>query len=105
MQRNIYERVEVMFHVRDAALCAQICNEVIEPYFADTQKTRILLPSGEYVHARDAHKLLGIRNVFHFNVHEFLIGFAEGRKEIRSVPPLPRSMKLSSPRAVAPKSA
>jgi polyphosphate kinase len=104
MHRNIYERVEVMFHLRDAALCAQIFNEVIQPYLADTQKTRVLLPNGEYAHARDAHKLLGIRNGFHFNVQEFLIGFAEGREEIRSVPPAPRSMKLSSPRAPAPKS-
>lgn len=104
MHRNIYERVEVMFHMRNADLCAQIFNEVIEPYLADTQKTRVLLPNGDYVHARDAHKLLSMRNGFHFNAQEFLIGIAEGREDIRSVPPAPRSMKLSPPRAPATKS-
>ena len=52
MQRNIYERVEVMFRIKDPALYAQIMNQVIAPYLADTEKTRILLPSGEYVRIR-----------------------------------------------------
>src|SRR5271155_570227 len=98
MHRNIYERVEVMFHIRDAALCTQIFSEVIEPYLADTQKTRILLPSGEYVHGRDARQLLHMRNGFHFNVQEFLIGIAEGREEFRSVPSARPPLKLSTPR-------
>jgi polyphosphate kinase len=105
MHRNLYERVEVMFHLRDAALCRQIFTEVVEPYLADTQKTRFLLPSGEYVHARDAHRLLRMRNGFHFNAQEFLIGFAEGREEIRSVPPAPPPLKVSAPRPGPTKSA
>jgi len=105
MHRNIYERVEVMFHIRDAALCSQIFSEVIEPYLADTQKTRILLPSGEYIHARDARQLLHMRNGFHFNAQEFLIGVAEGREEFRSVPSARPPLKLSHPRPSSPKSA
>jgi polyphosphate kinase len=105
MHRNIYERVEVMFHIRDAALCTQIFSEVVEPYLADTQKTRILLPSGEYVHARDARRLLHMRNGFHFNAQEFLIGVAEGREEFRTVPPAQPPLKLSHPRSSTPKSA
>jgi len=58
MHRNIYERVEVMFHLRDAALCGRIFSEVIAPYLADNEKTRTLLPSGEYVRARDARAYL-----------------------------------------------
>ena len=98
MHRNLHERVEVMFHLRDAALCRQIITEVVEPYLADTQKTRFLLPSGEYVHARDARRLLRMRNGLHFNAQEFLIGFAEGREEIRSVPPAPPPLKAAAPR-------
>ncbi|HEY6467049.1 MAG TPA: hypothetical protein VIY69_13710 [Candidatus Acidoferrales bacterium] len=40
MQRNISERVEVMFHVRDEALCERILSGVLAPYLADTAKTR-----------------------------------------------------------------
>jgi len=105
MHRNIYERVEVMFHIRDNDLCSQIFNEVIQPYLADTQKTRILLPTGEYVRARDARHLLHMRNGSQFNVQEFLIGFAEGREEIRSVPPAPAALKLGIPRPRSGKSA
>jgi polyphosphate kinase len=99
MHRNIYERVEVMFHIRDAALCSQIFSEVVEPYLADTQKTRFLLPSGEYVHARDARHLLQTRNGFHFNAQEFLIGIAEGREEFSSVPSARSPLKLSQARS------
>ena len=49
MHRNIYERVEVMFHLRDPELCNQVYSEVIQPYLADTEKTRILEPSGQYI--------------------------------------------------------
>jgi polyphosphate kinase len=105
MHRNIYERVEVMFHIRDAALCNQIFSEVVEPYLADTQKTRFLLATGEYVHARDARHLLNTRNGFHFNTQEFLIGVAEGREEFSSVPSARSPLKLSQPRSRSPKSA
>ena len=36
MQRNIYERVEVIFRLKDPVLCNQIFTEVIAPYLADT---------------------------------------------------------------------
>ena len=52
MQRNIYERVEVIFHVNDVSLRKQILTEVVAPYLADTEKTRILLPTGSTTHAR-----------------------------------------------------
>jgi len=103
MQRNIYERVEVMFHLRDASLCSRILTEVIQPYLADTQKTRILLPSGEYAHARHAHGLLHMRNGFRFNAQEFLIGLAEGREHLQSLPPLPHPLKFTPARPPAAK--
>jgi len=86
MHRNIYERVEVMFHLRDAALCSRIFSEVIAPYLADNEKTRTLLPSGEYVRARDARAYLRSRNGFRFNAQEFLIQYAEGRTALDNIP-------------------
>jgi polyphosphate kinase len=86
MHRNIYERVEVMFHLRDAELCNQVFSEVIEPYLADTDKTRVLMPDGKYVRWGKAPDSRHSRNGFHFNVQEFLIGFAEGREALGEVP-------------------
>ena len=51
MPRNLYERVEVIFRLRDRALCQKVCSEILLPYFADTQKVRFLLPDGRYVGA------------------------------------------------------
>ena len=95
MHRNIYERVEVMFHIRDLELCKQVFGEVIEPYLADTEKTRILLADGRYVRAGEAGSALHSRNGFRFNAQEFLIGFAEGREAIGEVPRPPSFLKLA----------
>ena len=93
MQRNIYERVEVIFHLKDPALCNQIFLEVVAPYLADTEKTRILMPSGEYVRRDAVRQLARADNGHHFNVQEFLIDFAESRQNFDSLPPLPAFMK------------
>src|ERR1700683_5206076 len=95
MQRNIYERVEVMFHVRNAELCTQVFGQVIEPYLADTEKTRILLADGRYVRSGAPAAAAHSRNGFRFNAQEFLIGFAEGRETIREVPRPPSFLKLA----------
>ena len=95
MHRNIYERVEVMFHVRNAELCTQVFRQVIEPYLADTEKTRILLADGRYVRSGDAGAAAHSRNGFRFNAQEFLIGLAEGRETIGEVPRTPSFVKLA----------
>lgn len=103
MQRNIHERVEVIFHLHDHALCQQILTEVVAPYLADTQKTRILLPAGEYVRLNAARGSLSrLRNGHRFNAQEFLIDFVEGRLGLDSVPPLPDFMNLRRAAAVGP---
>jgi polyphosphate kinase len=95
MQRNIYERVEVMFHLRDPGLCSQILSEVVAPYLADTAKTRLLRPDGDYVrahhrrHAESNGSRPASHNAAHFNVQETLITFAENR-EAAELAPLPR---------------
>src|SRR5271155_3640403 len=94
MHRNIYERVEVIFRLKDPVLCNQIFTEVIAPYLADTLKTRILLPDGEYVRLHQANRLAHLRNGHRFNVQEFLIEFTEGRETLASVPPVPAFLKF-----------
>jgi polyphosphate kinase len=94
MRRNIYERVEVMFHLRNPTLCNQVITEVVAPYLADTEKTRILLEDGNYVRATDPRATKYVESGFHFNAQEFLVGFAEGREGLDDVPTNLRFLKL-----------
>src|SRR5580658_6414167 len=94
MQRNIYERVEVMFRLKDPALCSQVFTQVIAPYLADTEKTRVLLPNGEYVRGHKAAHLSASWNGFRFNAQEFLIGFTEAGENEHACPALPSYVKV-----------
>ena len=97
MQRNIYERVEVIFHLRDQELHQRILTEVVTPYLADTQKTRVLLASGEYVRWHESAKMNASKNGFRFNVQQFFIDFAEGREGLQSIPAVPSFLKPPAP--------
>ena len=94
MQRNICERVEVMFRLKDPALCSRVFAQVIAPYLADTEKTRVLLPSGEYVRGQKGHLHSASRNGFRFNAQEFLIGFTEAGENELASPALPSYVKV-----------
>ena len=100
MPRNLYERVEVMFHLKDPVLCHQILTQVLAPYLADTEKTRYMLPTGEYVRGKDARALSGARNGFHFNAQEYLINLAQNQKEAGPPPSLPAYLR-SGAKAIA----
>ena len=65
---------------------------------ADTEKTRYMLPTGEYVRGKDAKTLSGAKNGFHFNAQEYLIANAQTPKEAGPPPLLPSFMR---PRAQA----
>ena len=49
MPRNLYERVETMFPVRDTMLRERIRHEILDAYLADTVKSRVLKRDGSYV--------------------------------------------------------
>ena len=64
MQRNLYERCEVVYPVRTPAAAHRLRHEVLEAYLRDDVKSRILQPDGTYkrpVGARDA-SLLGAQD-------------------------------------------
>jgi polyphosphate kinase len=48
MPRNLYERVEVLFPLKDEELRERICKEILPAYLDDNQKARILGSNGEY---------------------------------------------------------
>jgi polyphosphate kinase len=105
MHRNIYERVEVMFHLRNPALCDQVLREVVAPYMADTEKTRHLLADGNYVRAREAGAASRARNGFRFNAQEYLLGFAQGAAPLPTIPGLAAMYRLGSSKKSAEDSA
>jgi len=79
MQRNLYERVEVVFPLKDPQLCERVCRDILSSYLADTRKARILNTDGTYSRPRAA------RNGHGFSVQEHLMQeSAEGSNSRRT---------------------
>ena len=87
MPRNLYERVEVIFPVRDELLRQRIRQEILEAYLADNVKARLLQKDGSYIRVWQAQ---GRRRppvqANAFNAQEFLIGLAEGKVGPEAIP-------------------
>lgn len=90
MPRNLYERVEVIFPVRDELLRQRIRQEILESYLADNMKTRLLQKDGSYIRVWQAQ---GRRRppvtANAFNAQEFLISLAEGKLGPEAIPDVP----------------
>jgi polyphosphate kinase len=88
MPRNLYERVEVMFPIKDPMLRDRIHHEILEAYLADNVKARVLRRDGTYVRAWQA---AGKRkpSVPGFSAQDFLLGVAEGKQTIDAIPSVP----------------
>jgi polyphosphate kinase len=72
MPRNLYERVEVIFPLKDSALCERICTEILTSYLADTRKARVLSADGCYARPQPT------RDRYRFSVQDYLMGIAAG---------------------------
>lgn len=72
MPRNLYQRVEVLFPVKDAQLRERICKEILPAYLSDNRKARLLGPEGLYTHSRRG------RNGKGFSVQDHLMSLALG---------------------------
>jgi polyphosphate kinase len=81
MPRNLFERCEVVFPVRDAAALARIHDEILPAYLADTLKARLQQPDGSYVRASKQLKELKA-----FSAQEFLMQLAEGKAALDAIP-------------------
>jgi polyphosphate kinase len=85
MPRNLYERVEVMFPVKDPLLRERIHQEILNAYLADAVKARVLHRDGSYVRAGQAARKRK-QSAPGFNAQEFLVGLAEGKQTIAAMP-------------------
>jgi hypothetical protein len=60
MQRNLYERVEVLFPLKNPELRRRIAQEILPAYLADTRTARILDANGKFSRQRVGRKGRGI---------------------------------------------
>jgi polyphosphate kinase len=81
MPRNLFERCEVVFPVRDPAALARIHDEILPAYMADTVKARIQQPDGSYVRAG-----MGMKGAPEFSSQDFLMQLAEGKTDLDAIP-------------------
>jgi polyphosphate kinase len=82
MPRNLFERCEVVFPVRDPLAIARIHNEILPAYLADTVKARIQQSDGSYIRASKLFK-----DAPSFSSQEFLMRLAEGKTDLDAIPP------------------
>ena len=87
MPRNLYERVETMFPVKDPMLRDRIRHEILDAYLADTVKARVLRHDGSYIRAWQASRKRK-PPAPGFNAQEFLLALAEG-KQVAAMPSIP----------------
>jgi polyphosphate kinase len=80
MPRNLYERAEVQFPVKNALLRQRIRDEILAACLADNAKARILRRDGSYTRPKP-----GPRGGF--SAQRFLLEVAEGRATLDAIPP------------------
>jgi polyphosphate kinase len=81
MPRNLFERCEVVFPVRDPAAKARIHDEILPAYLADTVKARLQQSDGSYVRASKLFK-----DAKPFASQDFLMQLAEGKADLSAIP-------------------
>jgi polyphosphate kinase len=98
MPRNLFERCEVAFPVKDPAVKARIHDEILPAYLADTGKARLQQADGTYRRVSASKELPG------FSAQDFLMKLAEGKADLNAIP---KSAQLMSerPRARSKKKA
>jgi polyphosphate kinase len=100
MPRNLFERCEVVFPVRDAAAIARIHDEILPAYMADTTKARLQQPDGSYVRASKVMRASNTTNEAPpFSSQDFLISLAEGKTDLDAIPLLRASKTHARPAA------
>jgi polyphosphate kinase len=100
MPRNLHERVEVMFPLKNPLLRDRVVHEVLAAYLADNVKARFLQKDGRYLRAWQSPKGRSKRpprGANAFNAQDFFIGLAEGTTTPEEIPAAsPKRLSRSS---------
>jgi polyphosphate kinase len=102
MPRNLHERVEVLFPLKNPLLRDRVVHEILAVYLADNVKARFLQKDGRYLRAWQSphgRSKRPPRGAAAFNAQDFLLGLAEGKETIDSIP-LPRPRRASRTRTL-----
>ncbi len=89
MNRNLHERVEVLFPLKNPLLRDRVRHEILAAYLADNVKARFLQKDGRYLRSWQSPKGRSKRPpraAAAFNAQDFLIGVAEGTKTPEDIP-------------------
>ncbi|MGH9499603.1 MAG: polyphosphate kinase 1 [Terriglobales bacterium] len=90
MPRNLYERVEVVFPLKDELLRERVHQEILEAYLADNVKSRILQKDGSYVRTWQAQgKRKPTAASSAFSAQDFFLRLAEGKQNLDAIPAAP----------------
>jgi polyphosphate kinase len=97
MSRNLHERVEVLFPLKNPLLRDRVVHEILAAYLADNLKARFLQKDGRYLRAWQSprgRRKSPPRGSAAFSAQDFLIGLAEGVK-------MPEEIPVSVPRRIS----
>jgi polyphosphate kinase len=89
MSRNLHERVEVLFPLKNPLLRDRVVHEILAAYLADNVKARFLQKDGRYLRAWQSSRGRSKsppRGAAAFSAQDFLIGLAEGIKTPEEIP-------------------
>jgi polyphosphate kinase len=100
MPRNLFERCEVIFPIRDAQIKTRVRDEILAAYLADTVKARMLQTDGTYVRVREPGR---DGKVPAFSAQDFFIDAAEGRVDAKDIPKAEPAAEPSRRSTAAPK--
>ncbi len=95
MPRNLFERCEVVFPVRDKAARTRIDEEILAAYLVDTVKARLMREDGSYVRATPG------KGQAAFSSQDFLMRLAEGKAELSAIPMAATSSALKAAAVIA----
>ena len=94
MPRNLHERVEVLFPLKNPLLRDRVVQEILAAYLADNVKARFLQKDGRYLRSWQSPRGRSKRpprGAAAFIAQDFLVALAEGKDTLDSIPtPIPR---------------
>jgi polyphosphate kinase len=99
MSRNLHERVEVLFPLKNPLLRDRVVHEILAAYLADNVKARFLQTDGRYLRPWQSARGRGKRpprGPAAFSAQDFFMGLAEGTTTPEEIPvPTPRHFSRS----------
>jgi polyphosphate kinase len=108
LARNLFERCEVVFPIKDPTLRARLRDEILAAYLADNAKARLEATDGAYYYAKSVEPF---KSAPQFDAQSFLIQLAEGTETVNEIPrplvpaPKPTHRATPAPSPVAVKKA